>query len=185
MQSLQCQKLKQGHKQKHPKTPANVAASNITADNATIKWDAVERADYYLIYINNNPVEVTGTSYTFPAVGATYYSVMVSAVNEVGESPKSDPVIFTTPPDAPQNLQYHNLTSTSVTLTWEGVEGAETYYIYRYSIKIVETNDLTWSTTYLKPGTAYNFYVTAIGEGGESEKSNWIYFTAPEEEPQE
>lgn len=127
---------------------------------------------------------MTGTTYVLPTAGATHYSVRVAAVNEVGESPKSQPVEFTTPPDAPQNLQYHDLTSKSVKLTWDVVEGAQKYYIYRYSIKIVETTELTWSTTYLQPGKAYNFYVTAVGEGGESKQSNWIYFTAPAEEPQ-
>lgn len=128
---------------------------------------------------------MTGTSYTFPTVGATYYSVRVSAVNEVGESPKSQPVDFITPPNAPQNLQYQDLTSKSVRLTWDSVKGAEKYYVYRFNIKIVETTDPTWSTTYLQPGSAYNFYIRAVGEGGESAQSNWIYFTAPEEEPQE
>ncbi|MEH7105105.1 fibronectin type III domain-containing protein [Bacillus velezensis] len=94
---------------------------------------------------------------------------------------KSKAVEFVTPPKAPENLQYQDLKNKSVKLTWDTVSGAQKYRVYRFSVKIAEVSNPSWSTTYLTPGTAYNFFVTAVGEGGESKQSDWIYFTAPKE----
>jgi hypothetical protein len=114
--------------------------------------------------------------------GVTYYYA-VSALNAVGESPKSNEVNAKPvgPPTAPQNL-----TATSspnkVTLNWslpvlDGGSAIINYKIYQGTstdnkIFIATTTNLTYTATGLTNGVTYYYQVSAVNAVGEGQKSN-------------
>lgn len=79
----------------------------------------------YNVYRDGKKIETGLTAPTFTDSGLepnTTYEYRVSAENEVGESPLSDPVVATTSnvePEAPENLRVTGTTSDSVDLEWD------------------------------------------------------------------
>ncbi len=72
-------------------------------------------------------------------------------------------------PSAPVNLQT-TVNGTSVLLKWDAVDGATNYNVYQGESIVANVVDPTQTFTNLNPGT-YCYTVTAINDGGESEKS--------------
>src|SRR5438034_762887 len=128
------------------------------------------------------------TSYTDTAVtnGVTYY-YQVSAVNNVGEGPRSNeasatPTAPATPPGAPQGL-VATAGDATVTLTWSapssnGGSPITNYRIYRSTTGGGETlqatigNVLTYSDTSVTNGVTYYYQVSAVSNVGEGPRSN-------------
>ncbi|MCA1183490.1 fibronectin type III domain-containing protein [Bacillus licheniformis] len=75
-------------------------------------------------------------------------------------------------PSAPQNLQYTSTTD-SVTVTWDAVEGATSYKVYRGADKVFykEVTDPTCTLTEIAPDTLLTVNVTAVNSAGESPMS--------------
>ncbi|NIK23644.1 fibronectin type III domain-containing protein [Paenibacillus lupini] len=81
-------------------------------------------------------------------------------------------------PAAPASLAVTSLTSSSVTLAWNSVDGAAQYSIYRASgadsepTLLGQTAETTYSDTTVAVGSGYTYYVSATGASGlESELS--------------
>src|SRR5438046_128779 len=127
------------------------------------------------------------TSYTDTAVtnGVTYY-YQVSAVNNVGEGPRSNEALAkptaTAPPGAPQGL-VATAGDATVTLTWSapssnGGSPITNYRIYRSTTGGGETlqatigNVLTYSDTSVTNGVTYYYQVSAVSNVGEGPRSN-------------
>src|SRR5213595_937564 len=118
--------------------------------------------------------------------GVTYY-YQVSAVNNVGEGPKSNeasatPTAPATPPGAPQGL-VATAGDATVTLTWSapnsnGGSPITNYRIYRGTSSNGETllatigNVLTYSDTSVTNGVTYYYQVSAMNGAGEGPRSN-------------
>src|SRR5207244_2938722 len=118
--------------------------------------------------------------------GVTYY-YQVSAVNNVGEGPKSNeasatPTAPATPPGAPQGLGA-TAGDATVTLTWSapnsnGGSPITNYRIYRGTSSNGETlkatigNVLTYTDTTVTNGVTYYYQVSAVNNAGEGPKSN-------------
>src|SRR5205814_188782 len=131
------------------------------------------------------------TSYTDTAVtnGVTYY-YQVSAVNNVGEGPRSNEASATpsaappppSPPSAPQNLAATG-GNAQVTLTWQapasnGGSPITNYKINRGTSSNGETllatigNVLTYTDTSVTNGVTYYYQVSAVNGAGEGPRSN-------------
>jgi fibronectin type 3 domain-containing protein len=87
-----------------------------------------------------------------------------------------------TPPTTPTNLQYTNLTQTSVTLTWSpstDKSGTVTYSVYKDGQSFtVPQGQTTYTIDWLSPGRTYNFYVTATDSSlNRSAPSNTVTVT--------
>src|SRR5206468_792812 len=124
---------------------------------------------------------VTATTFTDTALtnGTTYF-YQATAVNSVGESPKSAEA-STTPqalPAVPTGLAA-TAGNAQVALTWAAASGASTYNLYRsttsggegatpYRTAITGT---TFTDTGLTNGTKNYYQVTAVNGVGESAKS--------------
>src|SRR6059058_141046 len=118
--------------------------------------------------------------------GVTYY-YQVSAVNNVGEGPKSNeasetPTAPATPPGAPQGL-VATAGDATVTLTWSapnsnGGSPITNYRIYRGTSSNGETlkatigNVLTYTDTSVTNGVTYYYQVSALNNVGEGPRSN-------------
>src|SRR5881392_1485788 len=185
-----------------PSAPTNLAATGSNAQ-VGLTWQAPASnggspITNYKIYRGGAPSTETllttvgaVTSYTDTAVtnGVTYY-YQVSAVNNVGEGPRSNEASATpsaappppSPPSAPQNLAATG-GNAQVTLTWQapasnGGSPITNYKIYRGTTSGGETlvatigNQLSYSDGGLTNGVTYYYQVSAVNNVGEGPKSN-------------
>ena len=108
----------------------------------------------------------------------TYY-YKVKAVNSAGESAYSNTVSgqsksVTPKPSAPVVKIGHSATSGKPMLTWNAVDGAASYKVYRATAKngaysvINTTNALTYTNTGAALGTIYYYKVEALNAAGKS-----------------
>lgn len=175
-----------------PKLPSqvvNVNVKDITVSSALITWDPnPEEVQKYIIYLNGQIYgETTDTEYMIDnLLSDTSYEVTVTAVNDLGEGPASEPCIFTTPELPPEpasqvkNLVIKNMTSTSAVISWTPNPEAERitkYVIYINGKKYGETENTEYFIEGLKEGEKYVVTVTAVNDLGEGPASEPVTFT--------
>ena len=127
-------------------SPAMVSAVSTTPDSITLNWQAVEGATEYQLFTYDaatDHIEMLGTTADTAVVmdglepGSTHRYIVqpisyveiadnVSGTNSVGATCGDAPTAAVTP-----SVSY-NAENGSLTLSWQAMEGAETYYIYRY-----------------------------------------------------
>ncbi|GEM_PF-943987 len=159
-----------------------------------LAWDPVEGAEQYHVY--GDMKTPSGTRildlgyYTDTFCGANLftdciYSFYVVATSGNMSSDPSEPFILNldyTPPTAPQNFRYSNLTSNSVELAWDASQ--DNLELKRYKV-LSEYGQVVSSTTTsaivsLVPGQTYILTVIAMDTNyNESAPSNTITFTVP------
>ena len=76
--------------------------------------------------------------------------------------------------DAPANLRVTAEKATSISLSWDGVEGATGYKVYRGTDNVATVSETTYKDVNLNSGTAYTYTVTALNGETESEKSSAV-----------
>jgi len=82
-------------------------------------------------------------------------------------------------------VQYKIVSHDKVSLKWNKVEGAESYYIYKRDdktgkyIKKFEVKSNTVTLKNLSPDTEYSYSVAAVKDGEKSKSSNKVTFTTP------
>ena len=132
--------------------------------------------------------------------GETYKIKVRARFDEGGSGPWSQPVhtlvaSTPTPPDAPTGLTNGFVFHDSVTLTWDDPDDDSItgYKILRRTIdeqeadefSTIEANTGSQSTTYTDSSvdaeTEYAYHIRAINDDGESEPSNTLNVTTPEE----
>ena len=77
-------------------------------------------------------------------------------------------------PEAPKNLVAEATSPTTITLTWDPVEGAIGYGINFFGTYLGSTSDVTAKVTNLEPETEYCFTVITITEMTEIDGENFI-----------
>jgi chitinase len=80
-------------------------------------------------------------------------------------------------PAAPAGLTVSGTTSSSVSLTWNTVQGATGYTVYRGGTRVATATGTSATVTGLTASTAYSFQVTATNAAGESAKSATVTAT--------
>ena len=173
-----------------PNTPSGLSAS-ASSSSISLSWNSVSGAESYKIYRSTS---VSG-SYTFiKSTSSTYYSdssvssgvtyyYKVSAVNSAGESSQSSYVSAridgTTAPNTPSGLSA-SASSSSISLSWNSVSGAESYKIYRstsvsgsYTF-IKSTSSTYYSDSSVSSGVTYYYKVSAVNSAGESSQSSYV-----------
>jgi hypothetical protein len=116
-------------------TPASLAATAVTFDGTTLTWAAVTGAQGYMYGVTTNSTPPTTGTYTTtlsgPVTGlisATPYWGWVRTVCGVGDSSAWVSVQFTTSLcPAPTGINATSVTSTSATIGWTAVSGAQGY----------------------------------------------------------
>ncbi len=81
-----------------------------------------------------------------------------------------------------QNLEAIANSSSQITLTWDAVEGANSYNVYRNGKKITSTSATTFTDKNLADNTKYCYNVTATNGSGESGYSESAWVTTLKEE---
>ena len=162
-----------------PTAPQNLLADPISTSTIRLSWDAVADASSYKVYFDATNF-ISTASNTFEVTGlmpGTEYCYSVSAVNAHGESDKSEACTKTITL-APQNLVANMASHSSIVLSWNPVDGAERYVVYKDSEVLAQfvTNPY-YTVEGLTQATEYCFTVTAVNyldgvKGKESAHSN-------------
>ena len=170
-----------------PSAPVVKIGHSATSGKPMLTWNAVSGATSYKVYraTSQNGTysllgTVTATSYTNTGAkaGTTYY-YKVKAVNSAGESAYSNIVSgqsksVTPKPSAPVVKIGHSATSGKPMLTWNAVDGAASYKVYRATAKngaysvINTTKARTYTNTGAALGTTYYYKVEALNASGKS-----------------
>ncbi|MGO4108546.1 rhamnogalacturonan lyase family protein [Paenibacillus sp. YAF4_2] len=141
-------------------TKTTIALEGITAGTISSR-QAVTSVTYQTTVSDGQlTVDVTGTG-----AGGYLNGLVIEEVVEAA-------------PAAPASLAVTGLTSSSVTLAWNSVDGAAQYSVYRASgtdsepTLLSQTTETTYSDTTVAVGSGYTYYVSATGASGlESELS--------------
>jgi len=181
-----------------------VKASNV-ASTGKIKltWDKIEGAKEYVIYRATSKTgtyekfyTTTGTSFrnTSAKAGKTYY-YKVKAISEVKSAANSafSKSVYRTC-DLPRPVvKASNVASTGkIRLTWDKIEGAKAYEIYRATSKngtykkLYTTTGTSFRNTSAKAGKSYYYKVKAVSEvksAANSAFSEYVYRTCDLKRP--
>ena len=158
-------------------TPVNVKAEAISQSEIKLTWDVVENAMSYNVYATEIVTTVTENTCIISSLQTyTNYCYSVTSVRNESESEKSEEVCartFDLVPLAPESLLATPLSESTIALTWQRGENANSYNIYRDG-ELVATGItlLLHSDNGLTPNTEYCYVVKGVRNGVESEASN-------------
>ena len=178
------------------KYPApTVTASNVAkTGKVKLTWTAVEGAAQYKVYRSTEKdgkyslmYTTAGTSYTnTKAEAGMVYFYKVVAVDAEGNAVSAMSAAKQRTCDLPQTKLSGSVNkSGNPALTWEKVEGAVAYKVYRAdasgTYKLMKTvTGTSYTNTNNKAGTTYTYYVVAVAENtaANSAASNIVKLTA-------
>ena len=189
-----------------PAAPTNLTATAIHERRVNLSWTdnsngetgfRIERKTgggnwVELVAVGSNVTSYPDTS----VVETTTYTYRVFAFNSTGDSTASNEAVVTTPaltvPIAPTNLQAAALSATQVRLTWTD----NSYNEDSFKVERKTGAGGTWSqvgtagagaTSYVDTGlselTTYYYRVRAYNNAGDSDYSNEVIITTPENKP--
>lgn len=143
----------------HLSQPVLVSASSLSYNKVQIKWNAVEEADGYYVYRKSGSswekiAETKELSYNDSNLTCgTKYIYTVSAFKKNGEecvlSSYDETGIFVTPVPSAPVLKNVSASTSALTVTWDKVDGADSYIVYR------KTSDSSWKNIANVTGTSY------------------------------
>ncbi len=118
-----------------PRTPTGLAVTDEGADTISLNWNTVLGAEYELRRDGNRVYSGSATTFSDTGLSSdTQYAYDIRAVNSAGESAWSSQVFGQTvlpTLDRPSGLQVVSTTTTSVSLAWNEVTGADSYELRR------------------------------------------------------
>jgi fibronectin type 3 domain-containing protein len=168
--------------------PTQVSASAQSESSIAVSWKEVDRAESYIVYRSNAldgeyaaiSGEIAGLSYTDTGLrlSATYY-YKVAARNAAGAGERSSAVAVTiAAPAVPVGVSAMGLSTSGIRVSWNAVEGAKTYIVYRsdaaegeYAAISGEITGLSYTDSGLQASTAYYYKVAAKNALGTSAQS--------------
>ena len=171
-----------------PDAPANVKATVNGASSITLTWEAPANTggegigiQAYKVFVDGASTELgaNDTSYTLEGISAgKIYSFQVSAVNEIGESKRSDTLqVYVQASTAPSNLRMEpGAGRASFKLLWDAPTAVnKTPSGYKLQVNGLDADTLITNTETTYSGqleTTYVFRVYAVyGEGESAETS--------------
>ena len=167
-----------------PAAPTNLTAA-VNADSVNLNWNTVADATSYNVYRDGSLIDSpTTNAFTDTALADGTYLYEVSAVDDAGESTSKASVSATVnniPPAAPTNLTA-SANGSNVNLTWNTVDDATSYNVYRDSSLIASPTTTTFTDTALADGT-YLYEVSAVDDAGESTSKASVSATVNNDPP--
>ncbi|WP_202914535.1 OmpL47-type beta-barrel domain-containing protein [Paenibacillus antri] len=185
--------------QPKPPAPSGLAVTAARSLSVELAWTPDENAVGYGVYRATEPEGpyakigyTRAETYTDRTVSpSTTYYYQVSSTTTGGESPPSGSVTATTKPpvampEAPAGLSAGKVSTSEFELTWNEVDGAESYNVYRkgYSDNGFALLAGTESPEFADDGVSagqsgYSYRVTAVNEVGESAPSEALSVEMP------
>ena len=177
-----------------PSAPTNLTVTGLTYAAVSLSWNASTDdvgVAKYIVYAGSTMVATaSGTTATVTGLQAnTTYVLTVRAADAAGNlsGPSNALAVSgcactdTTPPSAPANLTYSNLTSTGVTLDWTASTdnaGVARYQILDAGVVVGTTGSTQFEVSGLLPGTSHVFSVRSMDTAGNwSNPSNQVAVT--------
>ena len=157
-----------------PVSPGGVTFTALSSTSLSISWESVVGAENYEVRNSDGLVtNITHPNTSYTATGLspdTEYTYRVRACNVSGCSPAAD-ITATTPvaiPVSPGGVTFTALSSTSLSISWESVEGAVNYEVRNSDGLVTTINHPTTSYTLtgLLPNTEYTYRVRACNVSG-------------------
>jgi len=179
-----------------PAAPSGLVATAggqvVTLDWADNTESDLARYTVYRSTTGGAPYEVIAAGLTFSAYsdttvsnGTTYTYVVTATDTSLNQSVNSAPVSVTPqappPPGAPTGLAATEVSSSRIDLTWNTVNGADSYIVKRSttsggSYVTLATNVTTanYIDTTVSPGTAYYYVIVGVNSAGEGASSSVV-----------
>ena len=163
----------------YPDIPLLITANQaINTLNVVIQWNEVQNISKYNVYINGIFTLSTQMTSALLFLGSDgNYSITVTSESVLSESSQSAPVIITVMllPEIPHWItEGQHISTGSLELSWNPVEGAMNYLIYIDGILNVSTSDHSTEINFDQDGE-YRIYIKAVNENGYSIESDSIY----------
>lgn len=162
-------------------SPKNLKVDTISTTSIGIVWDTTENVLSYKVYRGNNLlINTTNTYYTDDSlVPNKKYCYTVTAIYIDSESAKSDYACATTIEEypnltAPENIKAIPISSSEIKLTWDKVDNATKYNVYRGNKFLAEVEETFFIADTLEYDTRYCFTISSVNNYTESEKSDKI-----------
>ena len=167
--------------------PTGLLGTVQSSNSIKLSWNTVLKATEYTLYKSlsssgeyNAIVTTSNTSYIDTGLSQnTPYYYKVSAKNLNGDGSQSEYItVIIEPPQPPTSITSSVLSSSSIKLDWDNIEGATSYKIYRstggdYSlVGTVTTN--TFTNTGLSSNINYSYKISSVNIAGEGEQSEQI-----------
>lgn|GEM_PF-913032 len=165
--------------------PGQVHAAEVSAAAFTLGWEPVPGAESYQVYRRDGDgafsrvATTTEPRYEDDTISASVasYDYAVTAVNELGESERSESVTVALPvPAPPTDLRVGLQGATFTGLIWTSGGGASEYRVLRTAeggepeeVGVAKVH--TFYDRTAEPGTAYSYQVVAVNAAGASEPS--------------
>ncbi|MDR2171968.1 MAG: fibronectin type III domain-containing protein [Planctomycetaceae bacterium] len=162
-----------------PLSPSGLTATK-NENTVTLNWNAATGATSYNIYRQDGQNwsligSANGTSYSISDLTDGTYNFAVAAVSNNGVSEKTTTSItLVSPPATPSNLSANQTANGQVTITWNAVNDANAYNVYRQvgqNLTLVGTVTSTSCTFNDLDDGLHSFAVSAVSNNGESGKN--------------
>lgn len=166
-------------------TAPSLSSSSAGAYSADIKWTTVSGAASYELLFNSKTYTTSYNYYNVPSLTpGTTYKYKIRGKNEGSTGPYSSEYSITIPPNPPENLN-SSASETSVTLSWNKVDGATGYIVNFNGTTKTYSGDVTSATyTGLVADTTYNCSIACKNEYGTGSYRGWGYVkTLKESQP--
>ncbi|MBR5147017.1 MAG: T9SS type A sorting domain-containing protein, partial [Bacteroidales bacterium] len=159
--------------------PTNFAATPINTASIILTWNIVENALSYNVYQGNSLIaNVASNMYSANDLESyTEYCFAVTAVRNETESDKSEEVCAKTMDlsvTKPEEVAATPTSTSSIIITWDIVENALSYNLYRDNELVKNLKNTNYTDTGLEYDTEYCYVVTAVRNETESDKSEQV-----------
>lgn len=146
--------------------PEAPTATVLSCSEIKISWIAITGAKSYDVYRNGSLLKnTTSTSYTDNTVVKTAYYFQIKAKDENGETNLSASTNVTiTAPAKPTGLTTTAISSSQIDLSWNKVENASVYAIYRDNVYIKGVTTNNYSDKNVDATTSHCYKIQAIDQ---------------------
>lgn len=175
-----------------PEAPTQLKASNVTASELELSWEASSnvKVKEYNIYRNGEKVStISGTTFIDSALtDNTKYSYQVEAVSfdnkksekslKLDVTTKEIPVNDDEKPTAPTGVHSMGTTDSSVELMWKKAThtiGIKEYQVYRDGKKISSTNKTAYTDETVASNTTYRYTIKAVSVSGNVSEASEVF----------
>ncbi|XP_043083320.1 receptor-type tyrosine-protein phosphatase eta-like isoform X5 [Puntigrus tetrazona] len=157
-----------------PDVIRNLTVNNITTSSVFLTWDEPheKRSFFKVQWTDGNRNETTNTSHLIPGLTAgVSYLFCISAV-AADNSTEGETVCISqyTKPDVIRSLTVNNITTSSVSLTWDEPHGKRSFFKVQWADGTPNaTIDNFYNITGLTAGVSYSFCISAVAADNSTE----------------